>query len=477
MRSEQSGPIETKAQPFRISITADQTYLLKLVFVVTMCLTFIGFVFFLYMRSHLTFWSNVVFGGFLVGGGVSLVLLFVYAIRIMLELGPVLILDQNGVYDAASFVKLGRIKMSEVKSISLKRTSIQDLLVIKLDRRSQTWMRAVNDSFIVHIYGSFFSSGIWIPVDFLHLDPRELMPMIDSFRGMMKGEELSMPIFETVTGVAAIRDRKVTKPPSRQPSPAHQPPDLRIIADDDQVGVDIDEPLESVVSPPPMPPPPPKGRAGQETPPLPPMPESNQGVLKRLETFLITKSGWKIEPEQKMKATRSLQDMVVERVESIKREVAESNLDQILCDLYLDDVRNFAHWGETCDARLPHLVTLPQAITKGSDMEEVSFQFRGQKCLFMLETNIGAARDALLSFYWNDREVCVLKVKVEIGELSPSKLKKYLRGPWEGEIRDLYEECLLTRQGGVEIEDEVTEVTEQTENIEELRKRFGLDED
>ena len=477
MRSEQSGPLATKAQPFRISITADQTYLLKLVFVLTMCLTFIGFVFLLYMRSHLTFWSSLVFGGFLISGGLVLTLLFVYAIRIMLELGPVLILDQNGAYDASSFVKLGRIKMTEIKSISLKRTSFQDLVVIKLDRRSQTWMRAVNDSFVVHLYSTFFSSNIWIPVDFMLLDPREIMPMIESFRGMMKGEELSMPIFETVTGVALSSEKKVTRTPTRQPSQAYQPPDLRIIVDDEEGGVDIEEREEAKASPPPVPPPPPRGRTREEAPPLPPMQDSNQGVLKRLETFLITKSGWKIEPEQKMKATRSPQDMVMERVESIKKEVAESHLDQVLCDLYLDDVRNFAHWGETCDARLPHLVTHPQAITKGSDMEEVSFQFRGHKCLFMLETNVGAARDALLSFYWNDREVCVLKVKVEIGELSPSKLKKYLKGQWEAEIRDLYEECLLTRQGGVEIEDEVIEVTEQTENIEELRKRFGLDED
>lgn len=282
MRSEQSGPLATKAQPFRISITADQTYLLKLVFVLTMCLTFIGFVFLLYMRSHLTFWSSLVFGGFLISGGLVLTLLFVYAIRIMLELGPVLILDQNGAYDASSFVKLGRIKMTEIKSISLKRTSFQDLVVIKLDRRSQTWMRAVNDSFVVHLYSTFFSSNIWIPVDFMLLDPREIMPMIESFRGMMKGEELSMPIFETVTGVALSSEKKVTRTPTRQPSQAYQPPDLRIIVDDEEGGVDIEEREEAKASPPPVPPPPPRGRTREEAPPLPPMQDSNQGVLKRL---------------------------------------------------------------------------------------------------------------------------------------------------------------------------------------------------
>lgn len=474
---------DIKPQQTRISICADQGYLLKLVFVLLVCLSFTGFVFYLYLKSHLSFWNNLIFGGMLVGGGVVLVGFFFYGVRMMLEVGPVLILDQNGAYDAASLVKIGRIKLGDVRSIGLTRTSIQDVIHITLNPRSSTWVKACNSSLLLQLYSAFFSSTIWVPVDFLRLNPKEIVPVIENFRAMILAERNGQHLTDkvtTATGKVEISkptpDLKVVKRETSQPipplpKPEKLPSSSKVPSMPDELGrstqsEDDDDPTEIIQS-----------ASLTPLPPLPPLPEPNSGILKRLETFISTKTGWKTEPDPRVKASRSAKDMLMEKIEAIKRDVAESNLDQILCDLYLDDVRNFAVWQETQDSRLPYMITRAQAISKGAELEEVSFFFRGHKVVFVLETNVGTPRDAVLSLHWEDREVCVLRVKIEIGELAPHKLRKYLKGQWEAEIRDLYEECLVAKQGGVELEDEASEVTEQTENIEELRKRFGLDED
>jgi hypothetical protein len=66
---------------------------------------------------------------------------------------------------------------------------------------------------------------------------------------------------------------------------------------------------------------------------------------------------------------------------------------------------------------------------------------------------------------------------VEIGELAPQSLIKFLPGPWEALVRELFEVCRSQRQSVEEIEMSETQVIEHIENTGELKKRFGLGQD
>jgi len=173
-------------------------------------------------------------------------------------------------------------------------------------------------------------------------------------------------------------------------------------------------------------------------------------------------------------------DPIRERVQAIKQKVKESGFDYLVAQLYLDYLSQFPVYAETAEFIPPSMAHV-NGFQKGSDYEEVSFHFKGVPFQFGLRRDIGASNEALLSVGVHGKVQMSLRVRVEIGVLDPIDLESFKIGQWQDLTFDLkadIEQFEAQRMGrGIMDDREDQEVTMTRTNLEDLKSRFGLDED
>lgn len=168
---------------------------------------------------------------------------------------------------------------------------------------------------------------------------------------------------------------------------------------------------------------------------------------------------------------------LMRKVNKIKKHVAETRLDSILCELYTDEISQWLEWEGHRDWPKPKELKDIKLVDNTINYQEVTFTYHGKRFHFGLRRNVGSSQEALLSVSYDGSLKIALKVTVEIGSLTPKKLEQYLQGEWEQEIKRLYDkiaELRGRRRSGFDEDDPITRTDVDIENTEELKRRFGV---
>lgn len=451
MNKSEKSTFESPDQP-RIVIYSDQEYLLRFIYSLLLCDIITMSVGYIAIGSRFGISVKLLCG--LLFGGCSLFLscLLVYAIAVILERGPVLILDSSGAFELVSFLKLGRLPLGDIVGVRLNLNSFQDLIVFQIRPQSEVWQKATRSSIFVRRYFSLFSNCLWIPIDFLLVEETDLIKNISIFNRALR-REIS-------AGHASASDAFLNN-------------ELKSRVIESPISI-----AESTVESP-------ANELSHATPPTPPLASlSSSTLFKRFEAIFragqseeadraqsdLRKMGGEIYAEEQDEQKKN----ILVKVEAIKKDFRESKMDRLLCDLYLDEISHFSSWAQSTPQRLPSEILNSESENRSTLEEESRFEFRGHKFAFRLTRQQSASADSPLSVFFDEEEVCVLSVRVEIGELAPQSLIKFLPGPWEALVRELFEVCRSQRQSVDEIEMNETQVIEHIENTGELKKRFGL---
>ncbi|MBK7843924.1 MAG: hypothetical protein IPJ71_09540 [Bdellovibrionales bacterium] len=450
MNKAEKSTFESPDQP-RIVIYSDQEYLLRFIYSLLLCDIVTMSVGCIVIGSRFGISVKLLCG--LLFGGCSLLLscLLVYAIAVILERGPVLILDSSGAFELVSILKFGRLPLGDIVGVRLNLNSFQSLIVIQIRPQSEVWQRATRRSIFVRRYFSLFSNCLWIPVDFLLIEEIDLIKNIGSFSRVLRREISAGQVSASDAFLNnELKSRVIESPISSAESTSESPADE----------------LSHVLPPPPL------------------VPPSSSTLFKRFEAIFgagqseeadrtqmdLRKMGGKIDEGEQDEEKKN----ILVKVEAIRKDFRESKMDRLLCDLYLDEISHFSTWAQSTPQRLPSEIVNSESENRSTLEEESRFEFRGHKFAFRLTRQQSASADSPLSIFFDDEEVCVLSVRVEIGELAPQSLIKFLPGPWEALVRELLEVCRSQRQSVDEIEMNETQVIEHIENTGELKKRFGL---
>lgn len=168
---------------------------------------------------------------------------------------------------------------------------------------------------------------------------------------------------------------------------------------------------------------------------------------------------------------------LLRKVDKIKKHVAQSHLDSILCELYTDEISQWLEWEGHRDWPKPKELKDIKLVDNTINYQEVTFTYHSKRFHFGLRRNVGSSQEALLSVSYEGTLKIALKVQVEIGSLTPKKLEQYLQGDWENEIISLYRgiaELRGRRRSGRDDDDAITRTDVEIENTAELKRRFGV---
>lgn len=170
--------------------------------------------------------------------------------------------------------------------------------------------------------------------------------------------------------------------------------------------------------------------------------------------------------------------LLLQKIEQIKQHVAETHLDVILCELYTDEISQWLEWEGHRDWPKPKELRDIKLVDNTINYQEVTFRYKEKHFHFGLRRNVGSSQEALLSVSYEGHLCLALKVRVEIGALTPKKLEQYMQGEWEQELRALYDGIAdlrgRRRAGAIDDEEAVTQTDVEIENPDELKRRFGI---
>lgn len=451
MEKHQSLTVENGNQ-HKVAVHADYNYLLRLTLVLVLSLSPLTIAGYFLSVSRWNTLSILVVEIFL---GIGIFLLFwmmSYVLGVVLERGPVFVFDGERILETVSYMKLGRIPIKEIQTLSLVNGWIQDFLVIRLVPDSSVWNHARDRRSSSKIFAWLLPDQIWIPVDFLEAEPSTLLQTVDNIKRAIISESHLRKKSSIADSVGSprveIAEIKLThKSPGKSEG---------VKGKDSLRGVD---------------------RSSPEGPPLSPVSRSNT-LLSRIESF-FAHHGKDLSGQRKRLKMTATDVTVRQKVKDLRQRVQDSQLDRLICDLYLDYIRYFVGWAASSSQRVPVGVTNPRQIGSGASLEEICFEYENQPMCFRLnriERSHGF--DTYLAVLFKKQEVFVLRVKVEIGELDPKNLKRYIPGPWEDKVKDLFEACQMARGERFEVLHEISAITEVAETTEDLRKNFGIfDED
>lgn len=420
--------VNEQKQLKRIALYSDRSYLWRLVAVLIFCsLSAIGAGYLVVRAGENILW--ILFcGAFLCASLLGLTGLMIYSVRLIFEKGPVLVFDEVGALDFSSILSLGRVPLAEIKSLQLRESWIQDLLVIKLRKDSETWAMATKRSAWRRAYAHLFSATTYVPLDVLLVEKHNMIKFVNILKRVLIGELVMESGFEDLS--SSYKEEK------KWDSDGNKKKSL------------------------------PKSASKKENKFLDQVEES--ATSSHFKSKIL---------KAKLKSILE-QDSVVEKVEKIRKAVESSKFDRLICDLYHDDVRQFPIWLREGKGRLPQGVGNPQQKHQGLLIEAIVFEYGGHKIGFSIaRSDKTLTTDALLNVTFNEKEVCTIKVKVEIGELAPQSLVRFIQGPWQEELSLLAKACERARQGNFALQGEISQVVEDTEITSELRKNFGIDEE
>ncbi|MBK9041165.1 MAG: hypothetical protein IPL83_18775 [Bdellovibrionales bacterium] len=455
LNTTKKSTFETPDQP-RIVIYADKKYLLRLTYSLLLCNITTISLGYISMGSRLGISVKLLCGLLFGGSSLFLSCLLIYAIAVILVRGPVLIFDSSGAFELVSVLKIGRLPLGDIVGVRLSLNSFQDLIVFQIRPQSEVWQKARRNSVFVRKYFGLFSNCLWIPIDFLLIEEGDLIKNVGIFnRALRRETSIGHASASDALLISELKSRSIESPISSGDSTAESPAN------------DFSH----------APPPPPPSL----------VPLSSHTLFKRFEAIFragqseeaaqshadLRKTEKETHAEQQDEEKRN----ILVKVEAIKKDFRESKMDRLLCDLYLDEICYFSTWAQSSPMRLPSDIINTESENRSAFEDESRFDFRGHKFAFRLTRQESPNADSPLSIYFDGEEVCLLNVRVEIGELAPQNLIKFLPGPWEALVRELFEVCRSQRQSVEEIEMNETQVIEHIENTGELRKRFGLGQD
>ena len=436
----------------KVAVHADYNYLLRLTLVLALSLAPLTIAAYFLSVSRWNTLSILVAEVFL---GIGIFLLFwmmFYVLGVVLERGPVFVFDGERILETASYMKLGRIPLKEIQTLNLVNGWVQDFLVIRLVSESSVWNHAKDRRPSSKIFAWLLSDQIWIPVDFLDVEPSTLLQAVDTIKRAMISES-HLRKKSSIAGSAGPPKIEIAGTKQTHGSPGKIE--------------DIKNKYYFIGA----------ERSSPEVPPLPPVSRPNT-LLSRIESF-FAHHGKDLSGHRKRSKVTSTDETVRRKVKDLRQKVQDSQLDRLICDLYLDHIRYFAGWAASSPQRVPMGVSNPRQIGSGSSLEETCFEYENLPMCFRLN-RIERSRsfDTYLTVLFERQEVFVLRVKVEIGELDPKNLKRYIPGTWEDKVKDLFEACQMARGDRFEVLHEISAVTEVAETTEDLRKNFGIfDED
>ncbi len=156
-----------------------------------------------------------------------------------------------------------------------------------------------------------------------------------------------------------------------------------------------------------------------------------------------------------------------------KAEFHEKGLDRLLCELFVDFVRDLPDRTKEVSKRIPEGVYLIRHRSEGPEYEEVEFSWENKNLQMGLRTNLEEGTEALLSLAVDSEVKVGLKVGVEIGTLESRELERYIPGEWETSLRQLEKALKRPKDEPKEAED----TRKKAQKVEDLKKNFGLKDD
>lgn len=351
---------------------------------------------------------------FLIIGSAS-ALMMMYVARLHFTKRHRLEINEDGLYDYASFCELGYIPMKAIQNIGFARLWGVQFLVVEFfgERRKNPVAKA--KGFGREIYRQLFGDQLWVPLNFFKMSRIDLESQLIHLDRILQ-EKSSAPS------------------ESGNPSPLSAP----VLS-----GVAV----------------------------------TNKGDRASFAQRASTAEA--VPPP--LSQVRTDKQRVLEKVNEIKKAVSASGFDAQVAHLYFDHIAMFPAMAANSPDHLPEGVSEVSGVHQGADYEEVTFIYKGEAFIFGLRRDIGDSDEALLSMGVGGRVHLSIKVRVEIGELTPLELESFVAGPWQSVIQDLMTEIVRqesARQGHFKEQPGKPgdTPTQTATNLEELKDRFGIKE-
>ncbi len=339
-------------------------------------------------------------------------ILFTYIARLHFTDKNRLELNEDGLYDFASYCYIGFVPMKAIDKIRFAKLGV-NFLVVEFFVGQNPVLKA--RGLTVEIYRLLFGDQLWVPLNLFKMSRFDLESQLIHLDHILREK--------TASGIPAPNEIYLS------------PPKLSAVATENQ--------------------------------------SSKKGSLAQRA------SSKELAPPPLNQATGE-KARVLQHVGRIKQEVKESRFDIQVAHLYFDHIAMFPALAANSADHLPSGVSHVSSLQEGADYEEVSFMMKGKPFIFGLRRDIGKSDEALLSVGVSGRVHLSLRVRVEIGELTPLELESYIDGDWKQTIEDLMNEILKQenkRQSPFkEGSDTVIGEKPTGTNLEDLKNRFGIKE-
>ncbi len=284
-------------------------------------------------------------------------------------------LNEDGLFDDASFCELGFVPIKSVAAARFSKLFGFEFLVIDFVSGENPLRKS--RGLKQEIYRQFFGGQLWVPLVFFKVSKFDLESQLIHLGHLIRN-----------------RDPNRAAPPPKPPAPQPElepiiPPPLNLKT----TGKGL---VERVSVPDPVPPP-----------------------LSRIS---------------------SEKERVLSQIDQIKQRVRESHFDQRVATLYMDHVVMFPAIFKNAPEHLPSGLERVTSMKEENAYEEVSFWFQGIPMTFGLRREIGGSNDeSLLTIAVSGRVQMSLRVRIEIGELTPTEIESFLEGDWQQAVEGLSE--------------------------------------
>lgn len=370
------------------------------------------------------FWLKSFFFGVSLLGVFSLALILIYLLRIRFTDRHQLELNEEGLFDSASFCELGPVSLKLISKIRFMRLFGAEFLVMDFNRHQNPvrYKRGI----VASLYRLLFGESLWVPLPFF------LVSRISLESQLIHLNQLVDPESESGSETEVRAERAIEQDST--------PPML----------VELDLPQEAL--------------------------EVNrrprQGLMARVASA---------EAQDPPLDNSGGQQKVRGKIVEIKRQVRESQLDRQVADAFVEDVTRLPAMAVKNARGLPEGVGNVLLKREGSSYEEISFLFADLVWSFALRRDIGPSDEALLALGVDGRVKLNLRVRVEIGELTPIDIESFLPGTWLSKWPELLKVFAACPELKEKVALDLTRPNlslslDETVNLTDAKNRFGIDE-
>jgi hypothetical protein len=386
-----------------------------------------------YLLVLYLFWKEMGWGlsAFVALGSIIMGCSMFYGIRLYIEIEPIFHLEPAGVFDGASMFELGAIQTRDIEMLSL--TNYGGVFFVVIHLNSHTFLDSTvynNSDILFRLYSKLWSRKVWFPVIFLNVPFYQLATIVRNFNSYLStGEKLKVVDEVEPTQKAKRFEERVA------------------------------EAEENLAT----------------TRPIP-ITRSKKTWTEKVTTSRPPIQAGNTAPQ----IVVNERDKVLAEIEAIKQEVHASGLDTLLIELYWDHARYFGDWEQVKDERLPAQVQ-DIRVQRLPGEESTVFHYLGHEFKFLYKLDKAKGTEGIFVVYVDSEIKAFFTVEPEIGTMAAKDLKTFITGAWVDLLLKLshrLEQGALNQVTSPETllpeEDEVTQTT-QLEDLEELKRKFGLD--